>query len=428
MKTAPALDHVLRKDRGRLLAALVLRTGDFQRAEDALQEAAASALVHWERAGIPASPTAWLLRAALRKAIDSYRRDTTLARHRDAIATLALEEAATPDPHAIPDDRLRLIFTCCHPALEEKTRVALTLRSLCGLSTDEVAAVFLDAGPTMGQRLSRARAKIAATGIPFAVPDRDLWPGRLQSVLTVIYLIYTRGHALGPASPRDLCDEALYLARLVVSLAPEDPEAEGCLALLLLTQARAPARIDTKGETVALAEQDRSLWSTTMICEGHAVLDDAIARGRPGPFQLKAAIAALHAAEGPTDWPQIAALYTALGRYEPTPVVGLNHAVALAEAEGAAAGLPLIEALAGELKDYQPFHAARAEYLFRSGRIEDAAQAYDRAIALALSDADREFLVRRRARLHGNLPKQLASEKKRPDTRSGQVQQGGMKR
>ncbi len=231
------------------------------------------------------------------------------------------------------------------------------------------------------------------------MPDRELWPDRLQSVLTVIYLIYTRGHALGPASPRDLCDEALYLARLLLTLAPAEPEAEGCLALLLLTQARAAARIGAGGETVALADQDRALWSAPMIAEGRAVLDRAVARGRPGPFQLKAAIAALHSAAGPTDWPQIAALYAALARHEPTAVVRLNAAVARAEAEGAAAGLPLIEALADELQDYQPFHAARAEYLFRCARHAEAARAYDRAIALAPSEADRAFLARRRARL-----------------------------
>ncbi len=220
------LAQVLRQDRGRLLAALVARTGDFQRAEDALQDAAASALLHWGRAGVPSNPTAWLLRAALRKAIDSYRRDTSLARRRDAIAMLAREEAADPDPQAIPDDRLRLIFTCCHPALEEKTRVALTLRSLCGLTTAQVAAVFLDAEPTMGQRLSRAKAKIAAARIPFLIPGPEDLPERLNSVLTTVYLIFTAGYTKGPHVGADLCAEAIFLCASSSTSRPSSPKSK----------------------------------------------------------------------------------------------------------------------------------------------------------------------------------------------------------
>lgn len=395
MTAEAALARVLQDDRGRLLAALIARTGDFQRAEDALQDAAASALVHWGRAGIPASPTGWILRAALRKAIDSYRRDTTLSRHREAIATLAEEEASDPDPQAIPDDRLRLIFTCCHPALEEKTRVALTLRSLCGLSTPQVAAVFLDAEATMGQRLSRAKAKIAAAWIPFVVPGPEDLPDRLNSVLTVVYLIYTAGYAQGPQTGIDLCTEAIFLARLLVRLAPNQPEVEAALALLLLTNARAAARTGPDGQTLPPARQDRRLWNQAERADGLALLDRSIARRSPGPFLLKAAIAALHAADGPPDWPQIAALYDRLRDFEPTPVVALNHAVALAEAGNPARALAQVRALEDALVDYQPFHAVLAELLSRLGETGPARAAYDRAIALATSPADRAFLTAR---------------------------------
>lgn len=394
-----ALEDVLRHERGRLLAALVARTGDFPRAEDALQEASASALVHWGRAGVPANPPAWLLRAALRKAIDSYRRDASLARHRDAVAMLAQEEAADPDPQFIHDDRLRLIFTCCHPALEEKTRIALTLRSLCGLSTAEVAAVFLDSEPAMGQRLTRARSKISGAGIPFVLPGPEDLPDRLHSVLTVVYLIFTAGYAQGPQRGRDLCSEAIFLARLLVTLAPDQPEVEACLALLLLTHARVGARISDEGASLPPREQDRGRWTPVMLAEGQALLESAIARRRPGPFQLKAAIAALHSAPGGTDWPQIAALYARLHGFEPTPVIRLNHAVALAETGALPAALAVLDTLAEPLADYQPYHAACAEYLGRSGMIEAALAAYAKAIELAESPADAAFLARNRDRL-----------------------------
>ena len=394
------LTRVLHDDRGRLLAALVRRTGDFQRAEDALQEAAASALVHWGRAGVPASPAGWLLRAALRKAIDAYRRDASLSRHRDAIAVLAEEEASDPDPQAIPDDRLRLIFTCCHPALEEKSRVALTLRSLCGLTTAQVAAVFLDNEATMGQRLSRAKGKIAAARIPFAVPGPEDLPGRLNSVLTTVYLIFTAGYAQGPETGVDLCTEAIFLARLLVHLAPDEPEVEAALALLLLTYARAAGRIGDDGQTLPPARQDRARWNRTELEEGLALLDRAIARRAPGPIQLKAAIAALHCAEGAPDWPQIAALYARLHQHEPTPVVALNHAVALAEAGHPHDALVQVQALSESLGDYQPFHAVLADLLARTGQPWAAKDAYVRAIALATSDADRAFLSARLAALN----------------------------
>lgn len=389
------LAQVLRQDRGRLLAALVARTGDLQRAEDALQEAAASALVHWGRAGVPASPAGWLLRAALRKAIDSYRRDTSLQRHRDAIALLAEVEAADPDPQDIPDDRLRLIFTCCHPALEEKTRVALTLRSLCGLTTAQVAAVFLDAEPTMGQRLSRAKAKIAAARIPFTIPGPEDLPDRFNSVLTTVYLIFTAGYAQGPQSGTDLCAEAIFLSRLLVRLAPNQPEVEAALALLLLTHGRRAARTGSDGLTLPPGQQDRSLWNRAELDEGRSLLDAAIARRRTGPFQIKAAIAALHADDAAPDWPQIAALYARLQDFEPTPIIALNHAVALTESGHPGPALAQVQALAGVLDGYQPFHAVRADLLVRMGKVEDAKPDYHRAIELAASAADQSFLQAR---------------------------------
>ncbi|MBL9048529.1 MAG: RNA polymerase [Tabrizicola sp.] len=387
------LSQVLRADRGRLLAALIARTGDFQRAEDALQEAAASALAHWGRSGVPDNPTAWLLRAGLRKAIDAFRRDRAASRHQAAMEVLAMEEAAEPDPQMIADERLRLIFTCCHPALEEKSRIALTLRSLCDLSTGQVAAVFLDSDTTMGQRLSRAKAKIAGAGIPFAIPGPEDWPERLNSVLTTVYLIYTAGYAQAPGAA--LCDEAIFLARLLHQLAPCQSEVEGCLALLLLTQARAAARISASGATQPPSRQDRSLWDHVALAEGLALLDQAVSRRAPGPFQIKAAIAALHSAKDGPDWPQIAALYQKLLDFEPTPVVRLNRAVALAEAGHPAVALESLADLAEPLADYQPFHAARADLLARTGETALAAKAYARAIAMAVSPADRAFLQAR---------------------------------
>jgi RNA polymerase sigma-70 factor (ECF subfamily) len=271
----------------------------------------------------------------------------------------------------------------------------LTLRTIGGLSTAEIARAFLDAEPTMGQRLSRAKAKIAAAGIPFRIPDPEDWPDRLNSVLTVIYLIYNTGYTSGPATGHDLSQEAIFLARLLTGLAPDDAEVEGFLALLLLTHARAPARVSGDGMTLPPAQQDRSLWDRTMLAEGRATLDRAIARGAPGPFQIKAAIAALHTVPGPPDWPQIAALYARLLGFEPTPVIALNHAVALAESGHLAQALQQVRALASQLDGYQPFHAARADFLARAGDRLAARSEYLRAIALAGSEADRAFLQAR---------------------------------
>ena len=390
-----ALEAVMRQDRGRLMAALVARLGSFQRAEDALQEAAISALSHWGRSGLPHAPQGWLLRVALRKAIDRLRGDAREGRKAAELAKLSVEEAADLTPEEIGDERLRLIFTCCHPALEQKSQVALTLRCLGGVSTAEIARLFLDAEPTMGQRLSRAKAKIVAAGIPFAVPEPEDWPARLQAVLTVIYLIFTTGHGMGPGQTRDLCEEAIFLARMLDQLRPGDPEIEGAVALLLVTHARRDARLSGDGTAVALAAQDRRLWRGDEIAEGLLFLDRAMARGAPGAFQIKAAIAACHGAEGGSDWRQIEALYRSLLRHEATPVVRLNHAVACAEAWGVEHGLPLIEALDGALAEYQPYHAARAEYLARAGRTDESRSAYRRAIALCHSSADAAFLAKR---------------------------------
>ena len=387
----------MRQDRGRLLAALIARLGEFQLAEEALQEAALSALVHWGRAGLPQSPQGWLLRVALRKAIDRLRGTAREARKLAGLGQLAGPEALESEPEMISDDRLRLIFTCCHPALEPKSRVALTLRMLGGLTTAEIARAFLDTEPTMGQRLSRAKAKIAAAGIPFRLPEPEDYPDRLQSVLVTVYLIFTTGYTNGPAGDRDLCDEAVFLARLLDQLSPDQPEVEGALALLLLTHARRAAR-QRDGASVSLAEQDRALWDSPLRDKGLALQDRAPAHRRPGPFQIKAAIAACES-QSPPDWPQIAALYAALLIHEPTDVIRLNHAVALAESGNLPHALMHLETLADSLDGYQPFHAATAEYLARAGQTEAALAAYARAIELSPSPADAGFLARRRDRL-----------------------------
>lgn len=395
---AGALAALSRSDRGLLLSALIARLGSFDLAEDALSEAIESALVHWSRSGIPASPKGWILKAAERKAIDRIRRNGSEAKRLESLAVIRAIPAES-EPEDIPDERLRLIFTCCHTALEEKSRVALTLRAVCGLSTRQIAAVFLDNEPAMGQRLSRAKAKIAAAGISYSVPDREAWPARLNSVLTVIYLIFTAGYAAGPDAGPDLGEEAIFLARLLNRLCPDDAEIEGCLALLLLTHARRAARVSPDGQSVPPDRQDRLLWDGAAIREGRALLGAAMTRRKPGPFQIKAAIADCHMAEGGADWQQIAMLYGGLMRFEATPVVRLSRAVALAEAGALATGLAEIERLGEGLSGYQPYHAAAAELYRRAGNKPGALAAYDRAIRMASSAADRRFLERRRAGL-----------------------------
>lgn len=393
-----ALDGLMRNDRGRLIAALIARLGSFQLAEEALQDALISAVTHWGRNGVPVAPQGWLLQTAYRKAIDRIRQARSETRKLDALRPLTTELAEESEDD-FPDERLRLIFTCCHPALEQKSRVALTLRSICGLTTGEIAAVFLDAEPTMGQRLSRAKNKIAAAGIPYAVPDPLEWSERLQSVLTVIYLIFTTGYAAVTPSGAALAEEAIFLARLLARLRPDDPEIEGCLALLLVTHARRAARQDANGVTVPLAEQDRTLWNRELIDEGLGLIEIAMARRLPGPYQIKAAIAACHVAEDGSDWRQIVLLYDSLLRFEPTPVVRLHRAVAIAEAGWLDAALSLIIPLQTELSAYQPFYAALADLLGRAERTDDALAAYERAIAMANSPADARFLEERANRL-----------------------------
>jgi predicted RNA polymerase sigma factor len=393
-----ALEAVMREDKGRLISALIARLRNFELAEEALQEAMASAFVHWGRNGLPSSPQGWLLKVAWRKAIDRIRRAKTDTKTSDAMSVLAGDEFAD-DPEDIPDERLRLIFTCCHPAIEQKSRVALTLRTICGLSTPEVARAFLDQETTMGARLTRAKAKIAAAGIPFKVPEMDALQERLQGVLAVIYLVFNAGYVPQPDLKRDLAGEAIFLARLVVRLCPDQAEAEGCLALMLLTHARRSARVGTDGAALAMRDQDRTLWDHDAIAEGLGLLERAMARRCAGPYQLKAAISACHMGEDGADWPQIVALYNSLLRFEPTPVVQLNCAVAVAEAGSVEIGLRLLEALAGELQDYQPFHAAYGEFLARVGRLDEADKAYQQAITLATSQPDIVFLQKRRALL-----------------------------
>lgn len=396
-----ALDVLVRKDRGRLLSALIARLNDFSLAEDALQDAMISAVAHWSRSGLPASPHGWLLQVAHRKAIDRIRKHKSQSMTTDNFAPLAAAEAYEDETESIPDERLRLFFTCCHPAIEPKSQVALTLRTLGGLSTPEIARAFLDQEKTMGQRLSRAKSKIAAARIPYAVPGPEDWPQRLEAVLAAIYLIFNAGYSMGAAEERNLAGEAIWLGRMLDHLKPADPEIEGFLALMLLTHARRNARIDRNGVTIALQRQDRTLWDRPMIMEGVGLVERALARRRPGPYQIKAAISACHCEGAASDWPQIAALYDVLLSHEPTDVVRLNRAVARAEAGALDDGLAEIEALGEPLADYQPYFAAKADLLVRKGRVSEAKSAYARAITLAQSRADAAFLEQRRDALAG---------------------------
>ncbi len=380
------------------MAALNYRLGSFQLAEDALQEASISALVHWGREGLPQSPQGWLIRVAFRKALDRIRAEGRDG-EREAAMQLVNDLFGQDEAEPIPDERLRLIFTCCHPALEPKSRVALTLRTVCGLSTSEIARLFLDNETTMGQRLSRAKTKIASAGIAYSVPPPEQWDERLQAVLTTVYLIFTNGYTAAPDEARDLCGEALFLARLLNALRPEQAEIEGALALMLLTESRRGARVNASGATVPPAEQDRRRWNRDTEAEGRQWLETALLRRRAGPFQIKAAISACQMAEPSPDWPQILQLYTALLPMEPTPVVRVNHAVALAETGLVAAALATLNSLRESLADFQPFHAAHAAVLAQAGQKDAARKAYEQAIALAANESDRLFLIGRLQRL-----------------------------
>jgi RNA polymerase sigma-70 factor (ECF subfamily) len=400
-----AVDTVYRAESRRVFATLIRLLGDFDTAEEALAEAFRAALEQWPRDGLPANPRAWLVSAGRFKAIDGIRRQARFdaldehAEHAESIA-----DSAPPwwEREEIEDDRLRLIFTCCHPALAAEAQVALTLREVCGLTTEAIAHAFLTPAPTLAQRIVRAKAKIRDARIPYKVPAREELAERLDAVLRVVYLVFNEGYSAssGEALTRhDLSAEAIRLGRLLADLLPE-PEAIGLLALMLLQESRRAARSAPNGDLILLADQDRSRWNRELIAEGCALVEHALASRRFGPYTLQAAIAAVHA-EAPsaeaTDWAQIVGLYDVLARAEPSPVVELNRAVAVAMRDGPAAGLALIDAILGrgELAEYHLAHSARAELCRRLGRTPDARAAYQRALALARQEPERRFLQRR---------------------------------
>lgn len=407
---AAILEQVVRQEWGRLVAALIRTLRDFQLAEDCLQDAVESALGHWGRNGVPRAPAAWLLQTARRKVIDRLRRDANFRQKEPEIAALAELDRETllePEHMTIPDERLSLIYTCCHPALDEKSKIALTLRTVAGLTTPEIARAFLDSEATMAQRLVRAKQKIKLAQIPYRVPEPADLPERAQAVLKVIYLVFNEGHAAtaGDSLTRiSLAEEAIRLARLVVRLQPGLGEAKGLLALMLLGAARFPARTDPDGRFVPLGEQDRTLWDQEKIREGSALVIAATAAGPPGPYLLQAAISAVHAASADhaaTDWPQIVHLYDSLAKLTPNPVIRLNRAIAASFAAAPELAIDEMAQLAADLPDYQPYQAALADILRRSGRTHDAALAYGRAIALSANEAEKAFLQDRLAAMGG---------------------------
>ena len=401
-----AVDAVYRADSRRVLATLIRLLGDFDLAEEAMHDAFAAAIEQWPQAGVPANPRAWLVSAGRFKAIDGIRRrarfDRSLTMLADQLEAVAATSAVEPEEEGLEDDRLRLIFTCCHPALKPDAQVALTLREVCGLTTEEVSSAFLVPPSTVAQRIVRAKSKIRDARIPYQVPSRDELAERLDSVLSVIYLVFNEGYSASAGrslTRHDLSGEAIRLGRLLTELLPE-PEAIGLLALMLLHESRRAARASPDGELILLDAQDRSLWNRDQIREGEELVERALLSRRFGPYTLQAAIAAVHAEArhaDQTDWPQIVGLYDVLARADPSPVVELNRAVAVAMRDGPLAGLALIDAILarGDLADYHLAHSARAELCRRAGRPAEARTSYMRALALTRNEPERRFLERR---------------------------------